>query len=472
MYYRSFAIPTGLLIAGCYSPATSSNDSDGANAARTSSKLTASGGQAAPASHAALDLTRPYFIQVQPKASCTFTKSGATAKGETIGADENGKVYFFPPPQTWGSRIDVQCNAGSIATHLSIDLNDASTFGIDTALSAQQRTPRTSVRPALTGDLAGMPMADILRSGYPPRPDAQRDPERYKRWVAIVSTPHVARDVQLIKALGHQAGNYVSTVVNTEEIGNAWAGRALDVNGWTAEPQYTDLPITPNENDTSSWYVQYDTYMTVPPYVDCDAHDNCYAAEWAGMGGMEPRAGITNGGLVQSGIYVTNVNGSPTQSLFVEYAPDSAWVSVPGSFALNANDNIEAWGWVSSDSSCSDINVTSWTPTGCFGFYNMTTEEYMGYYYYYVEPPSDTYFYGWTYESIVENQEALGGLANYGYVIFNDYAYGADANYHSAFTDPWIYINSSDTGPSNLISAVNSSTDDAWAYEVDWVNYR
>jgi hypothetical protein len=466
-----FAIPAALLIAGCSSPTTGSNDSNARVATQKISELAASGTNATAALKSGA-LTVPYFIQVQPGMHCKFSKPGPASRAESIDADENGKVHFFPPPQTWGSLIDVQCSAGSVTTRVSIDLNDPSTFSVDTDLAAQQKTPGTSVRPALTGDLAKMPMSEILHGGYPPRPDAARAPERYKKWLEIVSAPHVVRDVKMVKALGYQAGNYVSTVVDTQESFNAWAGRAFDVNGWTAEPMYTDFPIAPNENDTSSWYVQYDTYMTVPPWLDCDAHDNCYGAEWAGMGGMEPRAGVTDSSLVQSGIYFTNVNGTPSQNLFVEYAPDSPWISLPGSFAMNAGDNIEAWGWVSSDTSCSDINVTSWTPVGCFNFYNLTTAEYVGYYYYYTLPPADSKYYGWTYESIIEDQHALGAMLNYGYVVFNDYAYGADANYHNAFTDPWIYINSSDTGPSNLINVVPSTTDDEWEYEVDWVNYR
>ena len=460
MTYRSFAYPLALVFAGCFSSA-GKGDGDGID--RQSAPL------ARGATHRAdTDPTHPYFVQAQPGARCTFHHPGDAAGAEVVRADEDGKAYFYPPPDSWGSAVDVDCTGGSSKKHVSIDLNDRSTFQVDGAL-AQQTRP-TSVRPALTGNLDAIPMADLLRRGYPPRPDAQRSPERYKRWVEIVSAPRVARSLKMIKALGRKAGNYVGTVTDTQEITNAWSGRAMDVYGWTGTSD-ADFPIKPNNND-ASWYVQYDTYMTVPSQVGCARNDNCYAAAWAGMGGMEARDGLTDGSLVQSGVYVTNINGAVSETLFAEYAPNAPLLALPDSISIHPGDSIEAWGWVSSDSSCADINTNSWTPVGCFSFYNITTGEYQGAAPYDLDPPDYTVFYGWTYESIVEDQENLGGLANFGSVFFNDYTYTADGYNDDAFTDPWIYINSSDSIPSRLIAQIPSSTDDAWEYEVDWVAYR
>lgn len=145
---------------------------------------------------------------------------------------------------------------------------------------------------------------------------------------------------------------------------------------------------------------------------------------------------------------------------------------MPGAFALQEEDTIEAWGWAAWDTDCDGHDLSSWTPVACFEFYNFRTGEYAGTTPYYITIPEYKLYYGWTFESMIENQGSMGGLPGFGYAIFNDYALsGGDGTYHSAFTDPWIYVNASDSVPTNLISQVNATTDDEWAYEIDWVNY-
>jgi hypothetical protein len=460
MRRQLFAFTMALLFTGCLS---SGGKGGGEGLDRQSAPLTQDTTQ-----NSGVDLARPYFVQAQPGARCIFRHAGDTSGGDVIRGDENGRVYFFPPPRSSGPNLDVECTGGSARQQISINLDDASTFQVDSDIAQQ---PKTSIRPPLTGNLDAIPAVEILRRGYPPRPDAKRSPERYRRWVDIVSSPRPVIGSKMITMLGRKASNYAGTYTMVENSGqNAWAGRALDVNGWTptSDPMYSDFPVQPNENDGSSFYYQYDTYIYVPPQNVSRAGSDSYAYIWAGMGGMEDRAGIKDGSLIQSGIYLQTVSGVPSISLFTEFFPGQIHTGLtnPG---INPMDWIDAWAWTASDSSCSDYS-SSWTPQACFGFYNMTTNAYSAFYTEDFPDPAmwgNRLYYGWTFESIVENLRNFD-FPDFQDTSFNEFAHSWDGNGHDPTSDPWIYIDSSTTSASDLIAYHYGTTDDPTYYDVYW----
>lgn len=470
---RALVAPMVFVIAGC-SSSPPEEGSDGPPP--TSTGNTINGDKAVTAARPdwskLLDTAHPLLVQATPGARCNVHRRGAnpqTGNAEPSGnvsADADGKVRFFAPPKSWGAQFEVDCD-GTNTQHVSINLNDPSTYRIDEDIV--NKPAEISVRPALTGDLQAIPLQDIVTQGYPPRPDAKRNPAGYEHWVSIVSSPRTVRKARFIAAPGRQAANYSGTADYYEvDYAHPWAGRAYDVAGWHAPTGNPVVDHGPNAN--SDWYIQYASYMLVPS-TTCPTNDYCEGYEWAGMGGMEGADLIGDGSLIQSGIYLQST-ASPV--LFAEYAPDAPYLNVPGSFTLSAGDIIETWGWLSTSAYCDDFDVYQTGKVGCFNYYNDTTNEYYGYDYGYIIPYYDYSYYGYTFESIFE-KVADQDLINFDYVNFQDSAYTVDGYYHDVTTDPWIFINAF-SGSNQVMGTINGDGAfhfDDYAYdEVEWANYH
>src|SRR3569623_742480 len=455
MNYR-LALPLLVLAIGC-SPTENDHTFPGVNG--RSSSLTQSSSQFAATQPPPddLDTTRPYFIRTRPGMNCHFTEPGTGAPQGTVEADADGRVYFFPPPKSWGSSLDVSCTAGATTQTFVGNLSDSSTYQVDTALA--QNPASSGVRPALT-DGDSISDAEILRRGYPPRPDSIRNTDQYKRWVGIVSSPRPTRNVKFIIALGRQAGHYVSTYSNINSTSQYWSGRVFDAAGFTATTD-PDFPVKPNNN--SSWYGEYRTVMRIPSTV-CTG-GSCFAYVWGGMGGMETRDLLKNTTFVQSGLFLQS-GSSPV--IFAEYSP-YLWLGLDVGFSLDAGDDIDTWGWIATDTDCNGVDTTRVANVACFAFYNYTTGTYATYGDYWIRKTSGLTYYGWTYESIVENKQGQS-LINYNYLFFLDLAWDASNSSHDAFSDPWILVKG---GPGHITSQPNpADTNDADEYEMDWLMYQ
>jgi hypothetical protein len=129
---------------------------------------------------------------------------------ESLWADSDGVIRFFPPPATWGTRLTVDCNvsAGAKETH-QVDLNDATTFFREPELLGAPRI--VGVRPPLTGDLGAISANDLAKGGYPPRPDPIAHPEQYANWANDVGKPVNIIWARGLAAIGHHAGTYQGT---------------------------------------------------------------------------------------------------------------------------------------------------------------------------------------------------------------------------------------------------------------------
>jgi hypothetical protein len=143
-------------------------------------------------------------IPVPEGTICTVTPEGVTGDpphSDTIFAGHRGEARFYPPASDWGTRLAVTCkNNGSPSQQLVVDINDASTFKLET--QAEHAPRKIRVRPALTGDLSTLSTNDLLRQGYPPRPDSTANPDMYRQWVPDVSHPMDVYEAVLTSRLG------------------------------------------------------------------------------------------------------------------------------------------------------------------------------------------------------------------------------------------------------------------------------
>jgi hypothetical protein len=297
-----------------------------------------------------------------------------------VSAGSDGKVHFRPPPPDWGTKLTFNCSlSGSAKGTYFVDFSDTSTFTEEspTALTAQP----IGTRPALTGDLTALSNSQLLKRGYPPRPDPQADPPQYSRWVDAISRPVTVFQPVPITYIGpRQYGQYIgNTFCN-------WTGFIQSADGFQS---LTNCLLATNWEGAT--YSIYHFYSSVP-YVTsgCGIGSNCATGIWAGIGGL-PVAGQGSkaSALIQSGFYMQN-NG--IAGLFVEFAPNSA--AGPSGLPLGDDyargDQFYIWGWSASESNCEWTGSFNNTNFGCFGFQDITK--------------------GWTYSSTSMEQPRPSGL--------------------------------------------------------------
>lgn len=209
------------------------------------------------------------------------------------------------------------CTTGAQVEHHRVDLNDESTFVRD---SFKRRVIGT--REALTADNLAISEDELVRRGYPARPDPAAAPDLYAKWVKRL-------DSVLVAVLGTTAG----AVPNGSRYGGSmnWTGLVQSVNGFTtrgmASPNNTTYePIVPNANSASatSKYIFYE-YSTQAPSPNCSGQSKCVSALWGGIGGYpeigsKENATLFDGILIQSGFHMYGTN---QVSMFVEVVPYS-----------------------------------------------------------------------------------------------------------------------------------------------------
>ena len=104
-----------------------------------------------------------------------------------------------------GVRLYGQRSHGATDRYL-VDLNDSSTYNlIDTTAHFNGE------RPPLAGDLLAPLQEDLLRAGYPPRPDPAVDPNGFNGWVTGVSRSVRRLDAVGVTLLGESADPYDGT---------------------------------------------------------------------------------------------------------------------------------------------------------------------------------------------------------------------------------------------------------------------
>ncbi|MDP9175669.1 MAG: G1 family endopeptidase [Planctomycetota bacterium] len=129
-------------------------------------------------------------IQTAPGAVCFLSHEQATGRSLQLDADDLGIVRFHVMAANEAKpvefRLDFKGKDGKKIRHLirlitgtqNVNINDAP----ESAAVGELRRP-------LRGDLLAHSNQDLVKRGYPPRPDPKVSPARYARWLRIVSRP-------------------------------------------------------------------------------------------------------------------------------------------------------------------------------------------------------------------------------------------------------------------------------------------
>jgi hypothetical protein len=405
---------------------------------------------------------------MQPWTDCTVSAEGHNGDASpavTLNSGAAGVVRFYPPSQEWGTRLTLSCALdGKAQGTRVVDLNDDSTFKRESASDLEPRLEGTL--PALSGDLSAPPFPELLRRGYPPRPDAAKSPKLYARWVAAVTKPASVFRGTLV---AHLESSFLG-----EEDANWATGFVQSANGF---PFWAGGRIT--TGDTGTLYSQYAMETYAPVNSGCSAPMGiCATAIWGGLGGTVATVpGFGNVGptsLLQSGFSMSD-NG-PAQ-MFVEFvggttnAQPSHTIQPPSGDKYAQGDEFLVWGWTASDGAC---DWTGGTPLfGCFGFWDLTNNWSTAGYSLPVPASPDIWFptsAEFMVETVVnpKHPTTLKGNASYGFDLATGAAWDTSATPHadpgtSGATDDYVYTKQADPSGSPYSTAMwsNGTTDNA-----------
>jgi hypothetical protein len=129
-----------------------------------------------------------------PNTQCSVAPAGSgTGQGFKVYADDGGTATFYMTPAKESSsavQLVATCSSGSQQTIEIQPVAGAKPLVANRASDAatNQRLGHT-VRPALTGDPMALSNQELVKRGYPWRPDPQRAPGAYASWLKAVSKP-------------------------------------------------------------------------------------------------------------------------------------------------------------------------------------------------------------------------------------------------------------------------------------------
>ncbi len=232
-------------------------------------------------------ISTPIYIKALPNGLCMLQTDGLQDAAHTLKlfADQEGMVYFNATPHgssfksSWFVSDDVtplllQCTTtdDEVTTHtyrieLRASYNPSPEFPAPPPLPK----PVGTIRPGLTDDQLNLSDEELLKAGYPIRPDPNQEPGAYASWLARVSRPTTVVVPQTVSRPDVKFGPTTPSYVNN------WSGFQLlqasggSVTGTAPTPEQYDLVM-------GEWRV---------PCVDCadDLIEVGHAAEatWIGL---------------------------------------------------------------------------------------------------------------------------------------------------------------------------------------------
>jgi hypothetical protein len=349
----------------------------------------------------------PVSMLTFPDAACTLHPEGASddANSMKLYADAEGSVRIHVKANRTSSeneRFALDCAANSEIFRFPLELRAASapTLDMPSPQASPVATPKGAyVRPALAGEEARQ-LSDeqVLKRGYPPRPDAAKSPKVYAAWLKVVSKPATfipARTVS-VPGISHERRSRVRPDV---ESSSNWCGYELQGSGRTY-----DLVL-------GEWLV---------PPLKGEPGVHTYSGLWVGLDGDQ-----TND-LVQAGTSQENIDwGIFSVSGFYawsELLPNQPTGQRITSVAINPYDDVIGQVWIG------DANGTIDQNGGYAWFY---LHDFNNLQYVYFSTPLDgTYFTGSEAEWIMERPSVNNNfpdLADYG-LTGTWYAYALNTN--------------------------------------------
>jgi hypothetical protein len=310
-----------------------------------------------------------------PYADCELYFPKHPENALDVSADGRGVVWFEVGSLQQTMVLDCKDSSGTKLPEQNVDRR--AVFD-----SIKQSSPATAealalpipgtVRPALANPSSAS-VGDLLRGGFPIRPDATSDPDTYSRWLATVSTPAV-------QVKTHPRPSRIPAA-GTNEPSPTWSGIVLDQPGVVYDVAF------------ASW-----VQPSIIHLIDSTNAGFQDASFWIGLDGFSATGVITSNDVHQAGTFaemdITSFDPpycnvyrcyAATYWAFVERFPDPTWPTNQhlAGFTVRAGDLISAQVYIGDFSQNPDPNggflwyqvnnltlntVTAgcWGPAGCF----------------------------------------------------------------------------------------------------------
>jgi hypothetical protein len=288
-------------------------------------------GQALPTPEASYTIApssvAPIIVHTGPHAVCTLDRaSGARARRPVhVYADDDGvlRLYAQAAPGAAASeaqvRLNVACQTdGGVETHpLAFRLNGAPTAEAPFPAAEVRRQLRGLAVPALTDEEAQkLQDREILRRGYPPRPDKGRAPQAYTAWLKAVATPSTLVEPVIVASPDVRFQSATTSGTWSGFVINQPAGGVASVAGSFTQPAAT-----------------------------AGLGQSQQAAQWVGIDGWN---GVPD--LVQTGTNAVAFNLPPVTFTsyypWTEYLPTQTTGQVLSNLPVSPGDQMFAYVWV------------------------------------------------------------------------------------------------------------------------------
>ena len=402
-------------------------------------------------------------IQTTPKAACLLHAGESDAQHRLrLDADDAGivRVHARPGGESKLVQLNLDCQGeNGRLTRYPVEVRAGATARqLPNALQPEAQVPGT-LRPALEGgDSLTLSNQELLKRGYPPRPDPAIDPGLYAHWLKIVSRPFTAVNPRMVSRprFTHNSPTLPLPPPIRRVPGQVFAPTlplppprsktSFDFNSGIWSGAMMTNP------DVKFWQIQADWVLpavqTVPDYIGYAA-----AGEWIGLdnaGNDLVQAGSDSESYSFPGLFgdwtFTNY------SVWLESLPDSAYF-LPN-FPVSSGDEISVDIFLADENGNTTFYFGDLTPSDnsvWFMIYDLTTSQS-----FWGTLPKPDAFSGSSAEYIMERPFVNGStaaLADYGIAGMHD----------CWFADSWFGFSSLDydgstpnVGIRNDVTMVNS----------------
>jgi hypothetical protein len=434
-------------------------------------------------------------VQVKPQSVCYLYHPKAPERRIQIDADNRGIVRFHAKALKGAepTAFHLECHHAGRAELHAISLAADTHYAPSMSAPELQSAPIVSgeVRPPLAGDPMAMSNAELVARGYPPRPDAERAPGRYSRWLKNVSRPFTKVDTRLVahpdysrsKGLRGPVGNGTTN----GKAASAGPGSQANNNApnWTGA--YFQKPIGQFCSIQADW---------TAPMVFTPPGGPIFSAmvQWVGLDNAKDDLFQAGTGSECYSFVLWEIT---TYFMWMETLPWSWWV-VPN-FPVLPGDQISVEIWVANqfgDPIYKNVDAGGLTPQDnsvWFSLTNATTGANFMNRYATMPPSPSTGFTGKTAEFIVERPTVNGSYTDLAFFFptsMTNCSY-LDSQFGDTFVFPvevdggpppadatLTYLNMTDPSNGNALLAISNSipdpndTADAQAILFSWRNFQ
>jgi hypothetical protein len=266
------------------------------------------------AASASTKIYEPAAVRAAPGLQCMLYAPGTdSSKGIPVSTDDDGYVRFYavkPTGQDPVQRLTLDCkDANGKASSYTVNLASSETFAPHPLDFAKEKGID---RPALKGDPQSFGQAELIERGYGLRPDREKNPAAYARWLAAASKPGRMLEAKHPDLHSHSV---------TSQESPWWVGSVL-----TGAPDYLFTEAV--------WNVP----QAIP---GGDQTTTTVVAVWNGLGGFG-----TGSGLIQGGVNLYTTPTAATYGTWREYCcgdPNSNGYG--GNFTPSPGDQIYSEEW-------------------------------------------------------------------------------------------------------------------------------